>query len=184
MLQSYSEVAARIRVPAGFVLAVVYLVFAEPTPVGLFWGAGVALAGLALRGTSAGYLMKNQKLATGGPYAYTRNPLYLGSAVAGLGLCIAAGRWWLFVLLGAFLAAVYWPVIRREEEHLRRLFPEEFPGYASAVPILAPRLRPWRSGSTAARFDWRRYRDNREYQALLAYLAIVLLLAGKVVYGR
>lgn len=185
MSQRYSQVAARIRVPAGFFLAALFLILAAPTPALLGWGAAVALAGLLLRAASAGYLEKNRRLATRGPYAYTRNPLYLGSALAGAGLCIAAGHGWFFLLLGVFLVAVYWPVLRSEEAHLGRLFPEEFPAYARAVPLLWPRLRPWRKeGAAPARFEWRRYRANREYEALLAYVAIVLILWGKMVWMR
>lgn len=181
MSQRYSQLAARIRVPAGFLLAAIYLVFAEPTPARLWSGAAVALAGLLLRAASAGHLEKNRQLATSGPYAYTRSPLYLGSAVAGVGFCMAGGKWWFFVLLAAFLAAVYWPVLRSEGEHLSRLFPGEFAAYAQSVPLLLPRLRPWRKPDAApARFDWVRYRKNREYQALLAYLAIVWILWGKM----
>lgn len=183
MSQRYSHLASRIRVPAGFLLATVYLVFADSTPARLWWGAVAGFAGLLLRAASSGHLEKNRKLATSGPYAYTRNPLYLGSAVAGAGFCIAGGRWWFFLLLGAFLAAVYWPVLRSEEAHLRRLFPEEFAAYARSVPRLLPRLRPWRKqGGAPPRFDWNLYRRNREYQALLAYIAIVLILWGKMLW--
>lgn len=177
----YSELAARIRVPGAFLLAVIYLVLAQPTARGLLLGATVALAGLLLRAVSAGHVTKDQRLATTGPYAYTRNPLYLGSAVAGIGFCIAGGRWWFFLLLGIFLAGVYWPVIRREEAHLSRVFPEEYAAYVRAVPMLLPRfLRPRIREGTPARFDWRLYRKNREYQAFLAYVGIILFLLGKM----
>ena len=167
----------------GFTLAAVYLLFARPTVSGLFWGAVVALAGVALRAWSAGYLAKNRRLATAGPYAYTRNPLYLGSAIAGIGFCIAGGRWWFFLLLGTFLTAVYWPVIRREEAYLRELFAHEFDAYARSVPVLLPRLsRPAHPRDPLPRFDWQLYRQNRESEALLAYGIILLLLFGKMIF--
>ena len=181
MSSSYSALAARIRVPSGFLLAALYVIFAQPTPGRLLWGAAVALAGVLLRAWSAGHLEKNRQLATGGPYAYTRNPLYVGSALAGMGFCIAGGRWWFFVLLGVFLAAVYWPVIRNEEAHLRQLFRTEFATYAQSVPAIVPRLIPWRElRPVQARFDWKRYWKNREYQALFAYVVILLFLFGKI----
>ena len=185
MANSYSELAARIRVPVGFLLAAVYMLWAQPTARRLLGGAALAFAGLLLRAAGAGHLAKNQKLATSGPYAYTRNPLYLGSALAGVGFCVAGGRWWFFLLLGIFLAAVYWPVIRREEAHLRRLFPEEFAAYARSVPILFPRLLPKGKIQTApGGFDWKLYWRNREYQAFWAYVAIVLFLLGKMLLAR
>ncbi len=91
MPKSYSQFAARIRVPSNFLLSAVYLIFAQPTRGLLIAGAVVAFAGLLLRATSTGYLEKNQRLATSGPYLYTRNPLYLGSLLAGIGFSIAGG---------------------------------------------------------------------------------------------
>ena len=178
--KSYAERVARLRVRSGFLLAAVYLLWAQPTPASLLAGAAVALAGLGLRAWSAGVLVKNCSLATGGPYAHTRNPLYLGSAIAALGFAIAGGRWWFFLLLGIFFAAVYWPVIRNEQAHLARLFPNEFPAYADAVPALWPRLRPWRGAGSSARFSPQQYRRNREHRAFLAYVIIVLFLLARM----
>jgi len=181
MPNSYAELVARIRIPAGFALAAVYLVFARPTPWSLGCGAALSLLGLGLRAWSSGYIEKNQKLSTAGPYAHTRNPLYLGSAIAGAGYAIAGGQWWFFPLLALFLLAVYGPVIRREEAHLRRLFPEDYPAYAQAVPAFWFRLRAWRPPEhSAAQFRWRRYWHNREYEALLAYLALLTVLLVKI----
>jgi len=181
MPNSYAELAARIRVPSGLLLGATYLLFARPTPERLLWGSAVALAGLFLRAAGAGHLAKNRRLATSGPYAYMRHPLYLGSALAGIGFCLAGGRWWFFLLLGVFMAAVYWPVIRREENHLGKLFPEEFPTYASSVPFLSFR-RPGNHTSPAGpnQFSWSLYWKNREYRAFLAYVTIVLVLLGKM----
>ncbi len=180
MLKSYSQFAARIRVPSNFLLSAIYLIFAQPTRGLLIAGAVVAFAGLLLRATSTGYLEKNQRLATSGPYLYTRNPLYLGSLLAGIGFSIAGGRWWFFLLLGFLEVAVYWPVIRREEAHLRKLFPEEFDVYVRSVPVLLPRLFPNKKPRTPREyFRWDLYWRNREYQALLAYIVIMLFLLVK-----
>jgi len=186
MPSHYADWAARIRVPSGFLLAAVYLFFSQPTPARLVWGGGLGLAGLLLRAVSTGFLAKNQRLTTGGPYAHTRNPLYLGSALAGVGFCVAGGRWWFLVLLAVFLTAVYLPVIRREEEHLRKLFPEEFPAYVRGVPMLLPRLSaPAGLAPVPRTFDAKLYWKNREYQALFAYISIILFLIGKMYWtGR
>ena len=181
MSKSYFELAARIRVPSGLLLGVIYLVFAQPAPQRLLWGSAISFAGLMLRAAGAGHLAKDQKLAKGGPYRYIRHPLYLGSALAGTGFCVAGGRWWFFLLLGVFLSAVYWPVIRREEAHLRRLFPVEFGSYSRSVPSLFPRFFQSPAGQGEPNlFRWRLYWKNREYQAFLAYVAIVLVLLGKM----
>ena len=183
MWDNYSKLAARIRVPTGLLVGAVYLVFAEPTARSLLAGTSVALAGLLLRAISSGYVAKNQRLATGGPYAYTRHPLYLGTTVAGIGFCLAGGRWWFFLLLGIVLMGIYWPVIRREEEHIRRLFPEQFAAYARAVPMLLPRFAAGRAmGNLEEGFDWKLYWRHREYRALLAFAGIMFLLIGKIVW--
>ena len=180
-----SQLAARIRVPASFVLAAVYLVFSRPTPSRLAVGVAVALAGILLRAASAGRLAKNQSLAVSGPYAHTRNPLYLGSALAGTGFAIAGGRWWFFLLLGLFFAAVYWPVMRNETAHLSRLFGEAFVAYTHAVPLFWPRFQAWRPlGTPPQPFQWERYWKNREYEALLAFAVIVAALWGKMLWMR
>lgn len=165
----------------GFLMAALYMIFADPSPLTLLWGASVAFAGLLLRLWSAGHLQKNRQLATGGPYSYTRNPLYVGSSLAGIGFCIAAGQWWLYLLFGIFLSAVYWPVIRKEEAHLRQIFPDDFPRYARAVPALLPRLsRPDNFPFTPSRFSWQLYFANREYQAFIGYLVILCFLFVKM----
>jgi protein-S-isoprenylcysteine O-methyltransferase Ste14 len=183
MSARYSDLVSRLRVPSSFALAAVYLYFAQPTLLRLALGMCVALAGLALRAASAGHLRKNSRLAVSGPYAYTRNPLYLGSALAGIGFAIAGGRWWFLLLLTLFLAAVYVPVMRREEAHLRTLFGEPYAAYANAVPLLLPRVTPWRGmANKPDRFDYSLYRYNREYEALLAFAAIVLALWAKMLW--
>jgi protein-S-isoprenylcysteine O-methyltransferase Ste14 len=181
---SYAERASRIRVRSGFLLAAIYLVWAQPTPTRLVAGGVVALAGLLLRAWSAGYIEKERKLAASGPYAHTRNPLYLGSAIAALGFAIAGAQWWFFPLLVFFLGAVYWPVIRYEQARLERLFPAEFPVYARAVPAFWPRLRAWREGGAQGVFRWEQYRRNREYRAFLGSLVIVLFLLARMYLFR
>jgi len=85
----YADAVARLRVPSGFLIVVVFAWFSNPSPESLMWGVPVSLAGLALRGWAAGCLAKNQRLATGGPYAYMRNPLYVGTLLVAAGLAIA-----------------------------------------------------------------------------------------------
>ena len=172
------------RVPAGFAIAALFAWFAEPTPGRLAAGAIVALGGLALRAASAGHVQKNRRLATSGPYAYTRNPLYLGSAMGALGLALAGGRWWLFLLVALFFGAVYVPVMRREQDHLTAMFGEAYADYARAVPMFLPRLRPWRGAAAReGRFDPKLYWNNREYEASFAFVVIVAVLWGKMVWS-
>ena len=176
MDSAYAQWAARWRVPLGFALGAAYLIFCQPTAILLTAGGTVALAGLGLRACAAGHLEKNQRLSTSGPYAYTRNPLYLGSALMGVGFGLAGGRWILGLALLAFFAAVYWPVMRREEQFLRKEFGDDYDRYAKSVPLFFPRFR---RTEAAQKFNGRQYRKNREYEALLGYLAMMIFLAFK-----
>lgn len=167
----YADAVARLRVPAGFLLAAIFAWAARPTWESLVVGLPVGALGLALRAWAAGHLAKNLELATTGPYAYVRNPLYLGTLMAALGLVIAARRLSLALLFAAVFLFLYLPVIEQEEQHLRKLF-AGFDDYAARVPLLVPR---WR-GRPRGRFRWELYRRNREYQALAAFLAVAAFL--------
>jgi len=187
MREAYLNWAARWRVPLSFGVAAAYFVLAQPTPRLLAAGAAIAAAGIVLRAWAAGYLRKGEVLATAGPYAHLRHPLYLGSAFITAGLAVAAGRVWLGLLLVALFVALYVPVLLREEAELRARFSDSYARYAAAVPRLLPRLRPSAIGGDAAqRFNWQLYRRNREYNALLGYLAalLVLYLNWKIRYGE
>ncbi len=163
--ESWSRAAARLRVISGFLLVAIYAWFAEPTPVSLAYGLPIALGGLLLRGWAAGHLAKNERLVTSGPYAWVRNPLYLGTALVAAGLALAERRWEPAALFAALFLLVYLPVMEAEERHLRRLFPA-YAEYAARVPMLWPRRCP----TSAESFRWHLYRKNEEYQALLGFL--------------
>lgn len=174
----------RWRVPLGFLCAALFFILAEPRPMMLAVGGVVALLGLLLRAWSAGHIRKNSELATSGPYAHTRNPLYLGSFLIGLGFTVAAGR---PVLLGGLFAAlflgIYVPVMRVEAQTLAGLFRADYERYARAVPLFFPRPTPYRAEGTARRkFDASLYMRYREYQAAIglavAWLALALRDAG------
>lgn len=171
----YADFVARLRVPSGFLLVGAFLYFAAPTRDSLWVGLPLAVLGLALRAWAAGHLEKNQKLIDGGPYAWVRNPLYLGTLAVAAGLAIATRRWELGVLFAAVFALVYLPVIANEEGHLRNLFPA-YRDYCDRVPALIPRWPRSRGGS---RFSWRIYWRNEEYNALLGFLAGYAFLVWK-----
>ena len=178
----WQTIARRIRVPLGFVVAAVFLVFAQPTLQTLLWSLPLVLAGLWLRGYAAGYVKKNAELTRTGPYAYTRNPLYLGSMSIAFGFAVAAGRWPLGVLLVAMLLAIYVPTILSEEAFLRSAFPA-FDAYAAHVPRLLPRLTPARfpdTAGSAGHFTRERYLHHREYNALMGAGAIYLAFGLRV----
>jgi len=178
MAKDYAAWASRWRVPLGFGLAACYLLLAQPTPKLLLSGAALALAGLLLRAWAAGHLAKNRRLSTGGPYAYTRNPLYLGSAVMGLGGALAGRSWLVGGAFAVLFVLVYWPVMQREARFLRSEFPDAFESYARQVPLFFPRLSPFRE--VDERFDGRLYLRNHEYEAAAGYASVMLFLVLKL----
>ncbi len=177
----------RWRVPLGFACAGVFMVLARPDRRSLAVGGAVALLGLALRAWASGHIRKNARLAVSGPYAHTRNPLYLGSFVLGLGFTVAASSGpLLFLLLGGLFASlflgIYWPVMRVEAVTLAEMFGEEYRQYAAAVPLLFPRLTPYRAGDgPRVRFDPTLYMRYREYRAALGLLVAWCVLWLKAV---
>jgi hypothetical protein len=139
--------------------------------------------GLAIRAWAAGHIRKNTELATSGPYAFTRNPLYFGSFLLGLGFTIASGRWPLALLFAALFIGIYFPVMRVEASTMGQLFGSDFDSYKRSVPLFFPRLTPYRSDKSAAvRFDGALYLRYREYRAALGLLVAWGLLLIKTFY--
>jgi len=170
-------ILTRLRVPAGFLLAGLYIWLAHPAwPL---WPAGIALAflGMLFRGWAAGHVLKNDRLAVSGPYSFTRHPLYLGSFVIGLGFSLAGSSLTILVLFLAFFFLLYGPAMRAEEERLKHLFPARYPDYRKTVPFFLPTR--WPASRGPAPFSRQHYRRNREYRVVLGFAAALGLLLWK-----
>lgn len=176
---SWSRVARRIRVPAGFIFTVAYIWLARPTARSLVIGTVISALGLAVRTIASGHVQKNEQLTMSGPYAYLRNPLYFGSIVLAVGLTIAARSWWIAMCLVVMFVVIYLPVIWSEEAFLRASFPE-FEEYSRHVPRLLPRFTAF--GQAKGRFSWALYWKHREYNAVLGTGVMLLILATKLVW--
>jgi protein-S-isoprenylcysteine O-methyltransferase Ste14 len=172
----------RWRVRTGYAVGLAAFRFANPQPKWIICGAGVAALGLLLRAAAAGHLHKHEKLAATGPYAYTRNPLYLGSSLLGAGFGVASHSWVSTALLAAYLLVFYPVVMRREEKELEKLYGSEFVVYAARVPAFWPRL--FANNSSGERFSWALYRRNREYEAAIGSVLAVALLWVLMLWRR
>jgi protein-S-isoprenylcysteine O-methyltransferase Ste14 len=166
----------RLRVPAGFATGIAFLALARPTWVSLAAGVPVALVGAAIRAWASGHLRKNAELAVGGPYAFTRNPLYLGSLVMAVGCGICGGIVWLGALLLGLFLLIYIPVIRAESRHMQNLFGAQYEVWAAQVPQLWPRVTPYQGGLTR-HFDSGQYLRHREYRAAAGLVLVVGFLS-------
>jgi len=179
----WQRLARRIRVPLGFLAAALYLFEMwrrAPRPAAVLWSFALVLPGLFLRGWAAGTVKKNRELTVTGPYAHTRNPLYLGSMLIAAGFALALLSWPVALVLALGFTVIYVPVIASEERFLRATFPA-FGAYCRQVPRLVPRLAAARpdssnplseqsSGGPAAQtngFSLALYRKHREYNAVL-----------------
>jgi protein-S-isoprenylcysteine O-methyltransferase Ste14 len=180
----WQKIARRIRVPLGFLTGVLYffeLYRRTPHLAAVAWSLALVVPGLWLRAYAAGYVKKNRELTVTGPYAYTRNPLYLGSMLIAAGFAVALLSWPVALALALGFAVIYIPVIASEERFLRATFPG-FEEYCQRVPRLIPRLTPARSSeseSTSGHFSLSLYIHHREYNAgmgaALLYLSLLLL---------
>ena len=170
----------RLRVPLGFVFGALFLIFARPETATLLAGGAVAAGGVLIRAWASGHIRKNQNLAVSGPYAFTRNPLYFGSFILGVGFTIASGVWWLALLFAVLFLGIYLPVMRVEAADLTEIFGEEYKEYARRVPLFFP--RPTVYESSAAPFDAALYMRYREYRAALGFVAAWSILAAKTFF--
>lgn len=160
-----AEALARRRVPMGFVVGAVALLLATPTPRTLAAGAIVALLGETIRLWAAGHLEKGREVTMSGPYRLTRHPLYLGSALIGVGLAIASASWWVSALVLSYLAVTLTAAIRTEEAHLTEKFGAAYPDY-----------RGGRAAGAHRSFSLERAWRNREYRAAIGVLISLGLL--------
>ena len=169
----------RYRVRLGYLLGVIALFLARPTPRSILLGAAVGFVGLCIRAYAAGYLHKQEVLTMTGPYARTRNPLYFGSGILAVAAATAMRSWWAAALVLIYFAVVYSFVMRREEMELRQQHGATFDAYAAAVPLFFPRRTRAAAGSvtTNSGFSWQQYKKNHEYRAAIGFLLLLVVLA-------
>jgi protein-S-isoprenylcysteine O-methyltransferase Ste14 len=174
---TYSEAAKKLRLPLGFALGILYLIFAHPTQLALITGGAVAFFGVLVRAWASGHISKNERLAVTGPYAHTRNPLYFGSFLIAAGFAIAA-HWALLLVVIALWAFIYAPTMERERANISGRFPEAYARYSENVPAFVPRVIPWKGDAQDSDgFSLALYMKHGEWKALLTYLLAMGWLA-------
>ncbi len=171
----------RWRVRLGYPVALVYLALASPTPHWIASGAALAGFGLIIRALAAGHLRKDRELATSGPYARTRNPLYLGSAFMAVGFAVAGHSWWAGGVVVIYFAVFYYAVMKNEEADLLVRFGTSFENYAQKVPLFFPTLlgggyQGSPETGMGQNFSWDQYGRNREYRALIGTIGALAVV--------
>jgi protein-S-isoprenylcysteine O-methyltransferase Ste14 len=169
----------RVRISLLFIILAVVL--AKPLICSILIGVGLTIIGLTIRTWACGHLEKEKQLTTSGPYRYTRNPLYFGNLLIGFGVVIGAQSWW--VLGSAFVVfAIFYPaIILSEKRKMEELFPLEYPEYERLVPLFFPSyFSTWPRQNT--RFRWDRYKNNREFRAIIGSALLWLIMTAKYIF--
>jgi len=177
-MQSWGKTAQKLRVPVGALIGVVFLLLMHPSVRSLWIGGVVTAAGSLLRLWAAGHIDKGRVLARGGPYALTRNPLYLGSFLMALGVLLAGQGYWLLLPFAIFFLAFYYPVMKAEEQELWQGHGDAYREYVAQVPLFLPRLSS--AGGETSRFLWSRVLRNREHNTLAGLLLAEVFLVLKL----
>jgi len=174
------KIVCRWRVRAGSIGLILTIIFAKPDLTSFLTGLGVCIVGLLIRTWSAGHLRKEKKLAISGPYQYTRNPLYLGNFVIGIGVVFASRSWWVLGYFAAYFLLFYPLAIKREMKRMKELFPQEYDEYKKKAPLFFP---TWKSFSLSGenKFSWKLFKKNKEWRALIGAVLFWLILALKMI---
>ena len=172
-MAAFYKTLARYRVPVSLLFVIAYLIISKPSFTFFYFGLPLIIAGESLRIWASGYLHKATKLATSGPYAFVRNPLYLGNFLLGLGFILIAWNLYLFVFFALLFVFLYYATIKSEEERLQKLFGKPFLQYKHNVPSIIPRLKPYQGEKE--KFKWKQVKKNREYRAIIGISALIVI---------
>jgi len=202
MKEKIVSVLYKKRVFLGFVFGICFIIFSRPSSLAaLIFGLLVAIAGETVRLVASGYIIKNDELSTEGPYSLVRHPLYFGSFVMGLGLCLSIFSVYHIISAIIFMAlyivlffSVYIPVLKKEEQVLIEKYGQKYLDYKASVPMLFPCLLNCKCNCScncekektenikSKKFDKKVFMNNKEYRALLGLLAIMLILVAKYIF--
>ena len=174
----WEEILNRLRVRIGLIIAMMVVILSRPTWVSILMGFLISVVGLAVRAWASGHLRKEKILAVSGPYSYSRNPLYFGNFLLGVGIVVGAQSLWVLGLFILYYGIFYPLIIRRERSRMRELFPEQYEEYRKRVPLFFPSLR--KHFPAGGRWSRSLYLQNKEYRALQGTILIWLVLAAKV----
>jgi protein-S-isoprenylcysteine O-methyltransferase Ste14 len=176
---SLRDILNRLRVRVGLFIAIAVVLLARPTWRSILLGILISLFGLAIRAWASGHLRKEKTLAVSGPYRYSRNPLYVGNLLLGIGIVVGALSWWVLGLSVIYYGVFYPLIIRRERDRMRELFPQQYEEYGKKVPLFFPSIR--KHLPAKGKFICSLYKQNKEYRALQGTVLIWLVLAAKLI---
>jgi protein-S-isoprenylcysteine O-methyltransferase Ste14 len=154
--------------------------FGQPTREMLIAGSAVALIGTLIRLWASGHVKKNKVLATDGPYAYVRHPLYVGNILILLGFSMASNLWWAYALMIFLILFYYPPAISYEDAKLNRLFGEEWQNWSKNIHALIPTITN-KAGSTSSEWSFKQSLfQNLEPLIVIYLIGFMYLLFSKL----
>ncbi len=171
----------RYRQFLGIAFTILVSAAGRPRATWFIVGFILVIIGIAIRLWASGHIKKDKVLATDGPYAIVRHPLYVGNIMLGLGFAIASGLWWSFPLLIGFLIGFYPPAIRREDEKLHRLFKEDWELWRRKTWALIPRFTSIEKNQRGNWSFWQSLRQNGEPVIALFLLLCLYYLHLKLI---
>ena len=167
------------RLPIMIALAAVAVALIDTRP--LWPGMLAATVGEAIQVWAASQLRKDKELATSGPYAHVRNPMYFGRFFVGLGVIMMIHNVWITTVYAVCFVVYVTARVGREEARLRGIFGEAYDRYCSEVRRFLPRLIPYRD-SAGVKAQWSGVVRNHEYRNVLALFALFALICARVEY--
>ena len=173
------ELLNRWRVRSGLIGAILSVLFSRSNLYFLFGGIIISSIGLLVRTWACGHLRKEQELTVSGPYRHTRNPLYLGNLILGIGIVVASRSWVVFGIFFVYFLLFYPALIIREKKRMNDIFPEKYKEFSKKVPLFFPSVKP-SLGANHNKFSWELYMKNREYRALIGTIIFLAIFAGKM----
>ena len=160
----------RFRQFIGISFVILVCIAGNPKEILFFVGGVFIIVGIAVRLWASGHIKKNKMLATDGPYAYVRHPLYVGNITLGFGFALASALWWSLPLFLVIVLFFYPHAIRREDEKLHRMFLKDWAHWHDKTRALLPRLTPYRPHQHGSWSFMQSLRQNGE-----PIIALVLL---------
>lgn len=179
MKKRFEGAVYRWRVRAGFIGILAAGILSEPDLPSFSFGIGISVLGLLLRTWASGHLRKEKELAVSGPYRYTRNPLYIGNLLLGIGVVAGSRSWIVLGIFAVYFLSFYPFIIRIERDRMVKLFPEKYREYSQKVPLFFPAFTP-SFPSIGTRFSWALYGKNKEFRALAGAAVFWFVLAAKL----
>ncbi len=173
------ELVVKYRAMVGVLCLIAVLILARPNARSVFVGFLLIVIGVFFRGWASGYIDKNRELATEGPYALTRNPLYFGNFILGMGIAIASNHRIGYVIFLAFFLTFFTFLILLERKRMKAKFGPVYEEWAKTSGLFFPRIRPIRKFN----FNIAYYMKNREYRVLYFSLFVIAVLIAKFLLG-